>query len=365
MKKHEKHSKLSKPDIGFFGRNEFSFLGAPCGFIEEISQRIISILLQDLKITYIDADHGKNENDSFSANVFQDKISHIRLEKKNINEYEQKFFLNDQDLILVNGNHFQAKSQFVIIDPKKEASLKKRNPQLTDVKAYILAEGVEEIYPWLNNEVEIPIIKTSEIDKICAIILSEIKSAPLKALILTGGKSSRMGEDKSEINYHGVPQHQYLSQIFEELGVPSFISCRAEQELNYKTSVITDKFSNLGPYGAILSAFQSDPNAAWLVIACDLPLIKKEDILSLISTRNARKFATAILNPATNFPDPLFTIWEPKAYLNLLSFLSLGYSCPRKVLINSDIELVEISNPEILSNVNTPEDRENIKNRYF
>ena len=365
MKKHEKHSKLTQANMGFFGRHEFALLGAPCSFIEEISQSIISALPQDLKITFVDADHGKNDNDILLANVFQDKISHIRLEKKHINEYEQKFFLNDQDLILVNGNHFQAKTQLVIIDPKKEASLKKRNLQLTKVKAYILAEGVEEIYPWLYNEDEIPIIKSSEIDKICAIILSEIISAPLKALILTGGKSTRMGEDKSEINYYGLPQHAYLSQIFEEINVPAFIACRADQAPIYETRVITDKFSNLGPYGAILSAFQLDPDAAWLVLACDLPLIKKEDILGLMANRNARKFATAILNPDTGFPDPLFTIWEPKAYLNLLSFLGLGYSCPRKVLINSDIELLEIDNPEILSNVNTPEDRENISQRFF
>jgi molybdopterin-guanine dinucleotide biosynthesis protein A len=174
-----------------------------------------------------------------------------------------------------------------------------------------------------------------------------------------------MGEDKSEINYNGLPQHAYLSQIFEEINVPAFIACRADQAPIYETRVITDKFSNLGPYGAILSAFQLDPNAAWLVIACDLPLIKKEDILGLMAKRNARKFATAILNPDTGFPDPLFTIWEPKSNLNLLSFLSLGYSCPRKILINCDIKLLEINNPEILSNVNTPEDRENIRQRFF
>ena len=118
----------------------------------------------------------------------------------------------------------------------------------------------------------------------------------------------------------------------------------------------------MGPYGGILSAFQEDPDAAWMVIACDLPLIGKPEIEDLISKRNPTKFATAYFNPETDLPDPLFTIWEPKAYLSLLSYLSLGYSCPRKVLINSNIELVQLPKPEVLKNVNTPEDRFEIMN---
>ena len=41
MKKHEKHEKLIKPEIGFFGRNEIAFLGAPSGLIEAIVDKII------------------------------------------------------------------------------------------------------------------------------------------------------------------------------------------------------------------------------------------------------------------------------------------------------------------------------------
>jgi molybdenum cofactor guanylyltransferase len=53
----------------------------------------------------------------------------------------------------------------------------------------------------------------------------------------------------------------------------------------------------------------------------------------------------------------LITIWEPRAYPVLLSFLAQGISCPRKVLINSDIELLDVPNIDALMNVNTPEER--------
>jgi len=51
----------------------------------------------------------------------------------------------------------------------------------------------------------------------------------------------------------------------------------------------------------------------------------------------------------------LITLWEPKAYSRMFQFLVQGYSCPRKVLINSDIKLLE-AEKNWLKNVNSPED---------
>lgn len=363
MKKHEKHAKLIKPEIGFFGRNEIAFLGAPCGVIKSLIDSCIESITSDYKITYVDADHGSDENISFKNNILQDKISHKRFEKKSFSAFDQKFLLSDQDMILVNGNHFEAKCQIVIIDPKKEESLKRRISQLTNVKAYILSEGVDKVFGWLEKSPEIPLFNISETDKISTLILSEIKKPPLKALILSGGKSTRMGIDKGTIDYHGMPQHAYLKKTLDSLLVSTYISCRDEQK-NEFDDPITDKFVGLGPYGAILSAFQEDPNAAWLVVACDLPLIKIPEFEYLLTNRNSKKIATACFNPETNFPDPLFTIWEPKAYQILLNYLSIGYSCPRKVLINSDIEIIHLPRPEVLANVNTPDEKNEIE-KYF
>ena len=74
----------------------------------------------------------------------------------------------------------------------------------------------------------------------------------------------------------------------------------------------------------------------------------------LLEKRNPSKVATAIKGKANAFVEPLITIYEPKAYPILLQYLAQGYSCPRKMLINSDVEIVEIDASLIL-NVNTPE----------
>ena len=90
----------------------------------------------------------------------------------------------------------------------------------------------------------------------------------MNALILIGGKSSRMGTDKGLLNYHGKPQREYLFDLAKKYCTEVYFSCRAEQQFSEQS--IIDTYS-LGPMGGILSAFDFNPNTAWLVVACDMP----------------------------------------------------------------------------------------------
>ena len=121
-------------------------------------------------------------------------------------------------------------------------------------------------------------------------------------------------------------------------------------------ATIADTFLDLGPLGAILSAFRAQPDKAWLVIACDLPLLDRKILDFLISERSVKHTATTFQSPWDHLPEPLISIWEPKAYAVLLSFLAQGFSCPRKVLINADAKILQVPDPETLQNVNTPEE---------
>ncbi len=47
----------------------------------------------------------------------------------------------------------------------------------------------------------------------------------------------------------------------------------------------------------------------------------------------------------------------------MLSFLAQGYSCPRKVLINADANVLTAPDAAALQNINTPEDFERVAQR--
>ncbi|MCK5816227.1 MAG: NTP transferase domain-containing protein [Flavobacteriaceae bacterium] len=174
-----------------------------------------------------------------------------------------------------------------------------------------------------------------------------------------------MGVDKGLLEYHGVSQRDYLYDLLgamfplkDENQKGVYISVRQHQDVSGNT--IVDKFKDLGPFGGICSAFQENPNTAWFVIATDLPFVDQEMIELLLKHRNPLKIATTLKGKNKQFPEPLITIWEPKAYPILLSYLAQGYSCPRKVLINSDVEIVEVDDA-IIRNINTPQDYKEAK----
>ena len=192
---------------------------------------------------------------------------------------------------------------------------------------------------------------------------SEQQEEPiLNGLVLAGGKSKRMGFDKGAVNWHGKEQRYYMADLLQYFCSDVYISRSSiEQDIDAQYQALTDTFTGLGPYGAILSAFRERPAHAWLVVACDLPLLDEGTLQFLVDNRDISAVATAYGNGFQDLPEPLIAIWEPKSYPVLLSFLGDGCSCPRKVLINSESKLLQAPDVKALTNVNTPEDFGKIK----
>jgi len=180
-------------------------------------------------------------------------------------------------------------------------------------------------------------------------------------LVLAGGKSTRMGQDKGLLSYHGKPQREHLYEMLSSVCDKAFMSIRKEQEpeISVKFNVIIDKDEYKGPYNGLLSAYKAHPDAAWLVLACDLPLMDVASLKELIVSRNAKRnlLSTAFALKENPLPEPLCAIWEPEALKESLTYLEAGNgSCPRKYLINSDVELVFPTNEHALLNANSVED---------
>jgi molybdopterin-guanine dinucleotide biosynthesis protein A len=179
---------------------------------------------------------------------------------------------------------------------------------------------------------------------------------PCNALILAGGFSSRMGMDKSMIDYHGVPQHLHVAALLKPFVADVYLSCRAGQSIECQVPIITDTISDIGPMSGLIAAFEKNPNTAWLVMACDMPLVDEAVLQQLFDERDASKQATYFINPDSSMPEPLLAIYEASMLPLLKSHIDQQQYSMNRLLQHSDGKPLIPNEPAKLISVNTPEE---------
>ncbi|OOG19180.1 hypothetical protein BWD42_04320 [Sphingobacterium sp. CZ-UAM] len=190
----------------------------------------------------------------------------------------------------------------------------------------------------------------------------------LNGLVLIGGRSLRMGKPKETIQWHGKQQCYHLVDLLRAYCEKVYISCRPEQLSEmmdeaavYSYELLPDNYPDIGPMGGILTAFDAHPEQAWLVIACDLPLVDRAAIGYLVQQRDPLQIATAFTGPRLQFPEPLFAIWEPASYPLLQQMVGAHKLSPRQLLIQQQVTGIDAPDGKVLTNVNTPAEASRVK----
>ena len=184
-------------------------------------------------------------------------------------------------------------------------------------------------------------------------------TTPLYGLVLAGGRSTRMQRDKAALAYHGRTQLEWAMELVKPFVERAFVSVRPDQTqdpVRAQFDQIVDELENVGPIAGIMAAQAVHPDAAWLVLACDLPYLDAATLKHLIWAREADRTATAYRSSHDGLPEPLCAIYEPASREAIKAFMATGKICPRKFLIRSEAHLIDEPNPRALDNVNTPEE---------
>lgn len=184
-------------------------------------------------------------------------------------------------------------------------------------------------------------------------------AAPLYGLVLAGGLSTRMQRDKAALEYAGRSQLERAVELITPLVERVFVSVRREQTgdpLRGRFAQIVDSGEVAGPIAGIIAAQSRHPEAAWLVIACDLPLLDPQTLAHLLRSRQAGRQATAYRSTHDGLPEPLCAIYEPSSREAIRAYVAAGRDCPRKFLINADAALLDQPQLGALDNVNTPKE---------
>ena len=189
------------------------------------------------------------------------------------------------------------------------------------------------------------------------------KTKNLYGLVLIGGKSTRMKKDKGLLSFHDRPQAVYAYELLDQFCEKTFVSCRKEQgreKLLAGLAQIHDNpgYEGKGPLAGILSAMEIHPKATWLVLACDLPFVQAATLDELLRNRRTEKIATAFRSAHDGLPEPLCAVYEAHGLAVLQDFFQNDMHCPRKIMMNSEVALIDPTDPAALDNINRPDEYE-------
>ena len=139
-------------------------------------------------------------------------------------------------------------------------------------------------------------------------------------VVLCGGKSSRMGEDKGLILLNGITWAEIAYQKLSKLKIPVFISINTEQVYDYNKifeidNLIIDNQNISGPLNGLLSANSKFSKLDLFVVACDLPNLSQKVIQSLfqayLSSQNKN---LNYVYKVANYCEPMCAIYSNESF---------------------------------------------------
>lgn len=154
---------------------------------------------------------------------------------------------------------------------------------------------------------------------------------PLVGGILIGGASRRMGRPKALLDWQG---ESFLERIAGALAavVPEIFLLGSGLELPAGVAslpVVADAAGVGGPLAGLLSAAAARPDAAWLVLTCDQPLLTPAALAWLIGERRADRIAV-LPRLAPGRLEPFPGIYEPGCRAALAALAEVGTAGPGK-----------------------------------
>jgi molybdenum cofactor guanylyltransferase len=193
------------------------------------------------------------------------------------------------------------------------------------------------------------------------------------AIILAGGQSSRMGQDKALIEVRGMPllqktcllAAQHASQVY--VITPWIEKYRQivpdRVRLIQEVALPGDRESH-GPLVGFAQAF-TYVNTAWvLLLACDLPYLTADAIAQWATyLETTPEDAIALLPKSSQGWEPLCGFYRSRCLSLLDDSIARGDRSFQKWLAASPVQELPITDPRLFFNCNTPADLAQVRSQ--
>ena len=183
-----------------------------------------------------------------------------------------------------------------------------------------------------------------------------MKPDEVSAIILSGGKSSRMGRDKTELTINGITLTDIQAKKCRAIGIEDVILAGYHGSIP-GTRTIHDIIPGKGPLGGIHAGLTASENKACLVLSIDVPLVSPETLKELIFAHSGG--VTMLSNNGK--AEPTISIFDSSLAETAGEILKTEKTSVMKLTDVTDVKYYEYKGAEeLLSNCNTPEDFQNV-----
>jgi molybdopterin-guanine dinucleotide biosynthesis protein A len=177
----------------------------------------------------------------------------------------------------------------------------------------------------------------------------------LTAILLCGGRSTRMGRDKASLPFGTEPMLGRIARILRSISDDVIIVGRRDQD----ASTIHDAVEDQGPLAGIAAGLTASKTDLNIVVACDMPLIKPAVLERLVSLINDNDMCVAVVD---DHPSVLCGVYRARVASDAQALLDSGERRVMRLLDRVKVKRVDAAllrdidpNLETFTSVDTPE----------
>lgn len=183
----------------------------------------------------------------------------------------------------------------------------------------------------------------------------------LTAIVLAGGRSTRMGIDKGLINFNGKPLISYVLEAIEPLCSTILISTNKPEYAAFGYPLIADQHQGIGPMGGLHAGLLASKDADNLLLSCDMPLVDANLLDTLLIHRMNYQAVIPVVNGQ---PFPICAYYNKSSLAILEAEISAGLYKMQfflKKLHAHELQLDQNVFGKKLFNINTQQDFNSLK----
>lgn len=185
----------------------------------------------------------------------------------------------------------------------------------------------------------------------------------MTAVVLAGGKSQRMGRDKTLLPVGNRPLIEHVVKQLEPHFEEIIISANEPEKYEFLgLPIVADRVRDQGPMMAIATAMERSRHSKIFVMAADIPVVREGLLRRLLRRARSDVDVVTPLTPEGHF-EPLFAVYDRRIKPRLDEALDQGMRPIIALFDELKTESLQLTSQEKLINLNTIDEYKNLIER--